>query len=148
MLTSPMRGISKACLAGLLLWLSACATEPFQVYAAPPDPDNPLGPSDPGYGAKRLAPPVKVRGAEPVVGKPHGLGLYDYDDRPLEYGLCYSSQLNTPAQLLGRARELCPQGGEVTLVSQDAFFNNCSLFQPHRATFLCIPGPAPEQKYK
>ena len=148
MLTNPGTGFAKACLACLLLLFSACSTEPFQVYSAPRDQSIPLDPSDPRVGALRVAPPVKMRGTEPVVGKPLGLGLFDYDDRPLKYGLCYSSQLNTPAQLVAQAQALCPQDGKVTLIEQDFFLNGCSLFQPHRATFLCTPGPAPEPKYK
>ena len=50
--------------------------------------------------------------------------------------------------MLAQAAALCPEGGPVTLIEEDVFFNGCAIFQPHRATFRCIPGPAPESKYK
>ncbi len=130
-------------LAVTTLLLAACSTEPFQVV--PPTPENPQP------GVVLVQPPTKVTALPAVFVKPvrsDGLGPFDYDPRPRILSLCYSSQLNTPRQVLLRAGKLCPQDGKVALIDQDVFFNGCSIFQPQRATFRCIPGPAPEPKYK
>ena len=122
------------------LSLAGCSTEPFQV--SPPEQQP---------GTERLVvipPPSKVTTVFGAPDRPEGYGPFDYDPRPRILSLCYSSQLNTPRQLVQEAAGLCPQGGEVTLIAEDTFFNGCSIFQPHRATFRCVPGPAPEPKYK
>jgi len=131
------------CRVALLLGLLAgagCASEPFVVQppAAKPGDTAIDVPGRPRVGDSFPEPP----------GGSGGRGPFDYDPRPRRIALCYSSQLNTPAQVLQRARELCPQNGQITLEGQDVFLNDCSLFQPHRVTFRCAPGPAPESQYK
>jgi hypothetical protein len=126
----------------LLLGLSAlagCSNEPFVV--APPT-------AKPGDIAIAVPPRPSVFDTFPEPSPGPGLGPFDYDPRPRRIALCYSSQLNTPAQVIARARELCPQHGKIALEGQDVFLNDCSLFQPYRVTFRCTPGPAPEAKYK
>ena len=120
--------------------LAACSTDPFQV--PPPTFDPPLP------GVVMVQPPSKVTTTYAKPGLPLNLGRFDYDPRPRILSFCYSSQLNTPREVVAQAAELCPEGGPVTLIEEDVFFNGCSIFQPHRATFRCIPGPAPEPKYK
>ena len=124
----------------LAVLLAACSTAPFQVQ--PPSPEVPQ-PDD-----VLIQPPNKVTTSFGKPSRAPGLGPFDYDPRPRIFSFCYSSQLNTPREVVAQAAGLCPQGGPVTLIEQDVFFNGCSIFQPHRATFRCIPGPAPEPKYK
>ncbi|MGF1610718.1 MAG: hypothetical protein ACFCUQ_15050 [Kiloniellales bacterium] len=75
------------------------------------------------------------------------LGPHDYDPSPLPLSLCYSSQFNTREQVVARARELCPNNGEIRYYDEDALLNDCSLFQPVRVTFICSPGPPPPSPY-
>jgi len=120
-----------------------------------------LGRSGPGRLVFLLALGVLIAGCSPrpfVVDPPlavHSaksatkvvLGPHDYDPRPRPIALCYSSQLNSKEQVMVRARELCPNGGQLRFYDEDALFNDCSLFQPYRVTFICTPGPAPPSPY-
>lgn len=108
-----------------VLALAACSSAPY-----------PVAPSDPAVAAVP---------ATPALAGP--LGPFDYDPRPHAIALCYGSALNEPAEVMARARELCPYGGEVQRADDDFFWNDCSLLQPQRASFICFPGPAPAPKY-
>lgn len=59
------------------------------------------------------------------------------------FALCYSSQINEPADVRAAAQELCPYQGRLAVVSQDAFWNACALIQPSRVTYICVPGEPP-----
>ena len=111
--------------AALLLAASACSPRPFEVEA-PRDSTEGLE-IDQEARAKR--------------------GPHDYDPDPRPISLCYSSQLNTPRQVLERVRTLCPNNGKVELIEEDFLLNQCGLFQPMRATFICTPGPQPPSPY-
>lgn len=113
-------------MAGLtMLALGACSTAPYDV-----------SPSDAALAAVPAVPAS--------VGP---LGPFDYDPRPRAIALCYGNAFNEPAEVMARAGELCPYGGEVQRVDDDFFWNGCSVMQPQRASFICFPGPAPAPKY-
>lgn len=109
----------------LLCVLAACSSRPFEV--------------DGSGRANRLA-------AQGSITE-ETLKAYEHDPNPRAVALCYSSQLNTQQEVLERARDLCPNGGAISFFEEDAFFNQCSLFQPFRVTFICTPGPAPKSPY-
>ncbi len=110
----------------LSLALAGCSTAPFQIT-----------PSD---DAVRMVPAVPA-----LAGV---LGPFDYDPRPRAVALCYGSFFNRPQEVVARAGELCPYGGEVERVDEDFFWNGCALVQPQRASFVCTPGPAPASRYR
>ena len=62
--------------------------------------------------------------------------------------LCYGNGVNTPGQVLAEARDLCPNGGQISKGTDDVFWNGCALFQPTRVTFLCVPGDPPASLYQ
>ena len=111
-------------LAGLaLIGLAACSTAPYDVGA-------------PGW--VEIAPSAE---SEPVVAR----SRFDFDPTPRSFGLCYSELMNSPAELLATAREVCPYG-HIESRDEDLFWNGCALFQPRRATFVCYPAPEPESE--
>ncbi|MCG8358150.1 MAG: hypothetical protein MI920_21500 [Kiloniellales bacterium] len=122
-------------LLALAAGLTACTTRPFEV---PPDRD--------AYKLLERAAEAKAR-ARPRGERPKPVGPHDYDDSPRPIALCYSSQLNTPEEVRDRVRELCPNDGQVVYFNEDAFLNQCSIFQPNRVTFICTPGPQPPSPY-
>ena len=107
------RRVLTACL--LLLALAACSSRPF-VVAAP----------------KALAPKLSAeQAAAEKVGHP----------APRLLALCYSRTLNTPDEVLAEARYECAEG-DVTYLDSDLLWTPCGLFQPVRASFLCLPAPS------
>ena len=107
----------------LLLAVAGCANRPFAV-----DPPEAAWPVPNGVDqAPRAA--------------------YEYNPDPRPISLCYSSQLNTPQEVIERARALCPNQGRIRFHSEDAVFNGCALFQPYRVTFICTPGQPPPSPY-
>lgn len=64
------------------------------------------------------------------------------------FSLCYGNTVNTPGEVLARARELCPYQGRISKVADDFFWNGCALAQPNRVTFLCAPGAPPPSLYQ
>ena len=68
--------------------------------------------------------------------------------RPRAISICYSSLFNEPAEVMALAEESCPDQGSVERVEDDVFWNNCALFQPARASFLCTPGTPPPSKFQ
>ena len=54
--------------------------------------------------------------------------------------LCYRRSLNTPEELISEAKLICG-GGQVKFLGSDTFWTPCSVNQPARATFICIPAP-------
>lgn len=109
----------------LLVLVAACESRPFEI--------------DSSRRAWRSAAAFQVS-TEP-------LGPFDYNPNPRPIAICYSSQFNSQEEVVQRARELCPNGGAIRFFEEDAFFNECSLFQPFRVTFICTPGPAPASPY-
>ncbi len=110
---------------GLTVALAGCAAEPFVVE-----------------------PPTEAKSSLKVdEAALEALGPQDYNpfDRPIS--LCYSTQLNTPQEVVTRAKGICPYNGKLKFFSEDALFNNCGLFQPNRVTFICTPGPPPPSPY-
>lgn len=107
------------------LVLAGCSSRPFEV-----------------------PPPSDVKGAINIDEEAAALrGPRDYNPDPRPISLCYSSQLNTPEEVMARAQELCPNQGELRYFSEDAIFNDCALLQPQRVTFICTPGPPPPSPY-
>ena len=98
--------------------LAACFTSPYQV--APP--------SDVA---------IQVQEATPASGPAR-----------TTIAICYNGFTDTPAEVMAQAREVCPHGGEIERVAEDAYWNPCSLSHPTRAVFACTPGEAPPSKYK
>lgn len=58
--------------------------------------------------------------------------------RPRAIGVCYSPSLNDPAEIEAEAAYLC-EGGRLERMDEDAFWNGCSLSQPHRVSYVCYP---------
>jgi hypothetical protein len=56
---------------------------------------------------------------------------------------CYGSPPDAPGELVSEAQAVC-KGGTVDFVGQDTYLAECPLFQPHRVTFMCYPGPEEE----
>ena len=106
----------------LVLLLAGCANRPFQVAPS---------------GDARAALPPEAR--KQIV-----LGRFDYDPRPKAIGVCYGSFFNKPQQVMGVARDLCPNEGRIERVDEDTFWNGCGLLQPIRASFICFPGQEPK----
>lgn len=93
-------------------------------------------------------PPMSAKEATAAANEEQPVpGPHDYDPRPRPISLCYSSQFNTREQVVARARELCPNNGPIRIFDEDAVFNDCSLFQPVRVTFICTPGAPPPSPY-
>jgi hypothetical protein len=102
--------------------LSACSFEPF-----------------------RVGPPEGIEIAPPAAGAPVVVrGAFDFNPTPRAFGLCYSELINEPAELLAKAREVCPYGHIEYREEEDLFWNGCALLQPRRAGFVCYPEPAPD----
>ena len=74
-------------------------------------------------------------------------GPRDYNPDPRPISLCYSSQLNTPEEVMAQAQQLCPNQGQLQYYSEDFLLNDCALLQPQRVTFICTPGPPPPSPY-
>lgn len=100
--------------------VSACSTEPFQVRA-PKDLEI-----------------AELSESEAAIAR----GRFDFDPTPWAFGLCYSGMVNNPEDLVEKAREVCPHG-HIESRDEDLFWNDCALFQPRRATFVCYPEPEP-----
>ncbi|MDJ0609254.1 MAG: hypothetical protein QNJ67_09780 [Kiloniellales bacterium] len=107
----------------LALLLAGCANQPFPVA--------------PSSDAREALPP---EASQEIV-----LGTFDYDPRPRAVAVCYGSLFNRPKQVMAEAQRLCPNGGRLERVGQDAFWNGCALMLPIRASFVCFPGPEPER---
>ena len=78
----------------------------------------------------------------------HAVGAKDVaaDDAPNAVAVCYNSMINSDAQVWAEAQLVCP-AGRLTARDDDVLWTRCSLFQPQRANFICVPGapPAPLQ---
>ncbi len=109
--------------AAISVLLAGCANQPFPVA--------------PSSDARAALPP---EASQKIV-----LGPFDYDPRPRAVAVCYGSFFNRPKQVMAEAQRLCPNGGRLERVNQDAFWNGCALMQPIRASFVCFPGPEPER---
>lgn len=59
-------------------------------------------------------------------------------ERAHRLSLCYGKSVNSEADVLAKAEEICG-GGRLVLEGQNAFWNGCSLLQPTRATYICDP---------
>ena len=109
----------------LVALLTACSSRPFVVQP----------PEDVGDNLS----------AQPATEEP--VSVHDYDPNPRPLSFCYSSQMNTPEEVMARAREQCPNNGTLQFAEEDFLFNGCALFQPYRVTFICTPGPRPDTPY-
>ena len=99
----------------LAVLLLGCSTEPYPIEPTtnPPWED-------------------KLRSLElPAVDPP-------LSERAHRLSLCYGKSVNSEAEVLARAEELC-SGGRLVLERQNAFWNSCSLLQPTRVTYVCDP---------
>ncbi len=59
-------------------------------------------------------------------------------ERAHRLSLCYGKSVNSEADVLAKAEEICV-GGRLVLDGQNAFWNGCSLLQPTRVTYVCDP---------
>jgi hypothetical protein len=59
-------------------------------------------------------------------------------DRAHRVSLCYGTSVNSEADILAWAEEICG-GGRLVLEDQNAFWNGCSMLQPTRVTYICDP---------
>jgi hypothetical protein len=69
--------------------------------------------------------------------------LYDWQPvtKVQAISFCYSDLFDSKEEVREEAELRC-KGGRVELQEVDYHFRGCALFQPYRATFLCLPGPA------
>ncbi len=69
-----------------------------------------------------------------------GLPVLDppLSQRAHRIALCYGTAVNTEADIVARAEELCG-GGRLVLEDQNTFWNGCSVLQPKRVTYICDP---------
>ena len=124
--------MSRSCRPGVLailllpLVLAGCSTRPYETRS-------------PGVALPRLS--EEAAALLPV-------GRYDYDPRPRAVSICYNSLYNEPLEVMERVQELCPGDGELERVKEEFFWTECSFLLPTRATFVCVPGPPPPQKYR
>lgn len=113
---------------GLAVLLAACSPRPFAIQP----------PEDAREGL-----PVQADAQEAAQAlRPH-----DYDPNPRPISFCYSSQMNTPEEVMARAKEFCPNNGTLQFKDEDFLFNGCALLQPYRVTFICTPGARPDTPY-
>lgn len=68
--------------------------------------------------------------------------------KPRVISICYSAWFNEPAEVMALAQGSCPHEGVVERVEDDVFWNDCALFQPARASFLCTPGEPPPPEFQ
>lgn len=68
------------------------------------------------------------------------------DDAPIAVAICYNNLINSDAQVWAEAQLACP-AGRLTARDDDVLWTRCSVFQPQRANFICVPEapPAPVQ---
>ena len=59
-------------------------------------------------------------------------------ERAHRLSMCYGKSVNSEADVLAKAEEICG-GGRLVLEDQNAFWNGCSLLQPTRVTYICDP---------
>lgn len=57
--------------------------------------------------------------------------------KPRLIGICYNASVDSYAEVSGEAVYRC--GGPVELRERDWLWTPCSLLQPQRATFTCLP---------
>ena len=93
-------------------------------------------------------PDEAIKAVRPYQAQAEERGVFEYDPTPRPISLCYSSQLNSREEVMGRAQSYCPNGGKLQFFGEDAFFNGCGLLQPNRVTFICTPGPQPPSPYE
>ncbi|MGF1592189.1 MAG: hypothetical protein ACFCUW_02855 [Kiloniellaceae bacterium] len=83
--------------------------------------------------------PFQVDGSETAVSTASaGAGDLLPRLRPRAIGVCYSPSFNDPADIEAEAAYLCA-GGRLERLDEDAFWNGCSLSQPHRVSYVCYP---------
>jgi hypothetical protein len=83
--------------------------------------------------------PFQVEGSEAAVTAARaGAGDLLPRLRPRAIGVCHSPSLNDPAEIEAEAAYLC-EGGRLERLDEDAFWNGCSLSQPHRVSYVCYP---------
>ncbi|NIA70115.1 hypothetical protein HBA54_16030 [Pelagibius litoralis] len=58
--------------------------------------------------------------------------------QPYAFGLCYSPVVNEDAEIEEEAAYQC-DGGRLIRQDEDFFWNECSLSQPHRVSYVCFP---------
>jgi hypothetical protein len=99
---------------GLAVLLLGCSTEPYQIETTTNPPWKILSEED----LPALDPPLSHRA--------HRIAL------------CYGTSVNSEADILAWAEEICG-GGRLVLEDQNAFWNGCSVLQPTRVTYICDP---------
>ena len=61
---------------------------------------------------------------------------------PSAVAVCYNSLVNSDDEIWAEARLACPDG-RLTARDDDVLWTRCSLTQPQRANFICVPDGAP-----
>lgn len=61
----------------------------------------------------------------------------DLGPKPRLIGICYNATVDSYAEVSAEAVYRC--GGPVELRERDWLWTPCSLLQPQRATFMCLP---------
>ncbi len=99
---------------GLAVLLAGCSTEPYRIETT-------------------TNPPWEIMSEQqlPVLDPP-------LSDRAHRIFLCYGTSVNSEADILAWAEEICG-GGRLVLEDQNAFWNGCSVLQPTRVTYICDP---------
>lgn len=111
----PAIGWLVAC--GLAVLLGGCSTAPYQIEPITDPPWETKG----ELGLPELDPPMSARA--------HRISL------------CYGTSVNSEADVLAWAEEICG-GGRLVLENQNTFWNGCSILQPTRVTYICDPSEA------
>jgi len=129
-----------------VLATAGCAPAPF-------DADAPWVPMQAAEGSSFAG---GVRGAAPRMGfelfeserppaeavslpRAGGENPWATPTRNVVVSVCYGRLFDSAAEVRATARELCPAGARLRLLSQDHVWNDCPLFQPSRAVYRCLP---------
>ncbi len=99
---------------GLAALLLGCSTEPYQIETTTNPPWEMMSEQE----LPAFDPPLS--------------------DRAHRISLCYGTSVNSEADILAWAEEICG-GGRLVLEDQNAFWNGCSVLQPTRVTYICDP---------
>lgn len=86
---------------------------------------------------------VSTVDAQYEADEPDGTQDPDLGPKPRLIGLCYNAAVDSYAEVSAEAAYQC--GGPVTLRERDWLWTPCSLLQPQRATFMCLP-PQPDSE--
>ena len=142
----PIRALPALALAGALL--AGCGQPPFDSSSAWRPTSKTEGRAF-TRGLQRAAPESNFAAFQPgsdeqgdaprsEVPRRGGENPWATDPRNPVVTVCYGGMLNSADEVRETARRLCPEGSELRLEGQDAFWNGCPLLQPNRAAFRCL----------